>query len=112
MLQVSGEALRHGRLLLFYQCVCHRILRWAGGLALGGILISSPFIGAPWNALVLWGQALFYGAAALGFLASRLGVRAPALYLPYYLFAIHAAGLAGLRAFLLKTDRPYWEPRR
>lgn len=112
MLQVSREAFRRGRFLILYQCICHRILRWTGGLALGGIVISSAFLRQPWNALAIWGQALFYGAAALGFLASRLGFRAPALYLPYYFFAIHAAGLGGLGAFLLRTDRPHWEPRR
>jgi cellulose synthase/poly-beta-1,6-N-acetylglucosamine synthase-like glycosyltransferase len=112
MLHVSREAILRGRPLLVYQCLCHRILRWAGGLALGGIAISSPFLCPPWGALVLWGQGLFYGAAVLGFLASRLGVRATALYLPYYLFAIHAAGLGGVASFLLKNDHPYWEPRR
>ena len=112
MLHLAAEALRSRRFLLAYQCISHRILRWAGGLSLGVLLVSSVFLPDPWRAAALAGQGVFYGAAGLGFLASRLGARASTLYLPYYFLVINLAGLAGLRAFLLRADSPFWEPRQ
>ncbi len=112
MLHLCGLALRRGRLLILYQCVSHRILRWSGGLAMAGILASSPFLPEPWREIALAGQGVFYGAAAAGFLASRLSARVIPLYLPYYFLVLTAAGLGGLWAFLRKSDQPYWDPRR
>jgi cellulose synthase/poly-beta-1,6-N-acetylglucosamine synthase-like glycosyltransferase len=112
ILRVSGEAARRRRLLLLYECLSHRILRWGTGLALAGILLSSPFLPAPWRVPALAGQALLYGTASLGFLASRLGLRITPLYLPYYFLAISASGVSGLLAWLRRIDLPYWEPRQ
>jgi len=112
MLQLAAEALRKGRFFVLYQCVSHRVLRWLGGLALAGILVSSIFLASPWKAVAIAGQAIFYGAAAAGLLASRSGLRMTLLYLPYYFLVITGAGLGGLAAFLRGTDTPYWEPRK
>jgi len=112
ILQVAAEAARRRRLLVFYQCLSHRILRWGTGLSLLGILVSSPFLPGPWRTTALASQAIFYGTAVLGFLASRLGLRLMPLYLPYYFLAISASGLAGLVDCLRHTDVPYWEPRQ
>ncbi len=112
MFGMAREAAARGRLLVLYQCLSHRVLRWMGGVALGGILLSSPFLTYPWNALALGGQALFYAMAAAGLLARDLKSIGTALFLPYYYLAITLAGLGGLKAFLLRSDRPYWEPRQ
>jgi poly-beta-1,6-N-acetyl-D-glucosamine synthase len=112
MLQVAREAVANRRPLVLYQCASHRILRWLGWFALVGILVSSPFLSEPWRSAALVGQAVFYGAAGAGFLASRLGLKAAPLYLPYYFLVLTLAGLLGVGAFLLRRDRPYWEPRQ
>lgn len=112
MLQMAREAARKGRPLVLYQCISHRILRWLGLPALLGVLVSCLGLPGPWRDLALAAQACFYGAAALGFTASRLGIRVPLLYLPYYYLVITLAGTMGLGAFLLGTDRTYWEPRQ
>lgn len=112
MLRMMREALRQGRLLVAYQCLSHRVLRWAGGLALAGLLISGISLPPPWGSFLLFGQGLFYGAALLGFVMSRLGLRVVWLYMPYYFLVITAAGLRGLAMSVLLLDTPYWEPRR
>jgi len=112
ILHVATEAWRRRRVLLLYQCVSHRILRWGTGLALAGILLLGPFLPGSWGHLALGCQVAVYGAAALGYVASRLGVRIIPLYVPYYFVAIAVSGAAGLLACLRRTDRPYWEPRQ
>ncbi len=112
MLSLAGQAFRRGRVLLLYQCLSHRILRWAGGLALGALLLSSPFLPGLWRFAAMAGQGAFYAVAALGFLGSRFRTRSTIFYLPYYFLVINLAGLVGLKAFVLGTDTPYWEPRR
>ena len=106
------EAVRAGRFLVAYQCVSHRILRWGGALALGGILLSSLYLPAPWSGILLAGQCFFYFTALAGYLLSRAGLRFPMAYFPYYFFVIHMAGVAGIWALMSRSDRPYWEPRQ
>jgi cellulose synthase/poly-beta-1,6-N-acetylglucosamine synthase-like glycosyltransferase len=106
------EAMGAGRLLVAYQCICHRILRWGGALALCGILVSSLYLPAPWSHILLAGQGLFYLAALAGYLFRRAGLVFPPVYFPYYFVVIHMAGLVGLWALLRRSDRPYWEPRQ
>jgi len=110
--EVAAEALKRGRLLILYQCVSHRVLRWAGGACLIVLLLGTPFLPHPWAGVAATAQALLYAGAAAGYLASRSGLRLTLLYLPYYFLAISAAGLAGLGSLLLGRDTPYWEPRR
>ncbi len=109
---VALEAVRRARILVLYQCLSHRILRWGTGLALAGLLLASPGLPTPWRTLALGGQAFLYGAAAVGFVTSRMGLRLIPFYLPYYFVAISVSGLAGLVSCLLRTDAPYWEPRQ
>lgn len=112
MLALCGEAAAARRPLVVYQCVSHRILRWFGGLWLALILIGTLGLPAPWRAAAAALQGLLYGAAAAGYLLDRLGRRVTILYFPFYALAITAAGMQGLASFILRTDRPWWEPRQ
>jgi cellulose synthase/poly-beta-1,6-N-acetylglucosamine synthase-like glycosyltransferase len=112
MLRMGREALAAGRILVLYQCVAHRILRWLGGLCLIAMVLSSPFLASPWNAVAPASLALFGGAALAGWLLDRAGRRVTILYLPYYFLVITSAGVRGLGAWLSGTDHPYWEPRK
>jgi len=113
MVALLREAVGAARPLIAYQCICHRMLRWGGALALCGVLVSSLYLPAPWSSVLLAGQALFYLTALAGFLLSRAGgLRFPLAYFPYYFLVIHLAGLVGLWALLRRSDRPYWEPRQ
>ena len=112
MVALLRESISAGRLLIAYQSICHRMLRWGGALALAGIMVSSLYLPAPWFRIFLAGQTLFYLAALAGYLLSRAGVRFPAVYFPYYFLVINVAGFLGLWALLRRSDRPYWEPRQ
>lgn len=106
-----GAAVRRGRWLLVYECLSHRVFRWMGSLALVTILLSS--LGLPGNSRwpVMAAQGVFYGSAAVGWLGSRLRIRTGPCYLAYYFLVINLAGLLGLGALVLGTDKPYWDPR-
>jgi cellulose synthase/poly-beta-1,6-N-acetylglucosamine synthase-like glycosyltransferase len=112
MMLVGREAARRGRLLVLYQCLSHRMLRWLGGVFLAGLLVSSPSLPPPWAALALGAQGLLYGGALMGFLTRRRRRGSVLPYLPYYFLVITLAGLRGLAAHLVRSDRPYWEPRQ
>jgi cellulose synthase/poly-beta-1,6-N-acetylglucosamine synthase-like glycosyltransferase len=112
MLAMGREALAGGYLLVVYQCVSHRILRWLGGVFLATLLVSSPFLPYPWSGVALAVQGAFYAAALAGFALDRWGRRVRLLYLAYYFLVITRAGLSGLGAFLSGSDHPYWEPRQ
>lgn len=112
MLAMGREALAGGNLLVAYQCLSHRVLRWLGGGFLAALLVSSPFLPDPWNRIALGGQGVFYAAALAGFVLDRWGNRVRLLYLPYYFLVITRAGLSGLGAYLSGSDHPYWEPRQ
>jgi cellulose synthase/poly-beta-1,6-N-acetylglucosamine synthase-like glycosyltransferase len=112
MLCLGREAVRARDGLILYQCLSHRVLRWLGGLALGMIALSTPFLPAPARLLAFWTQGLFYGAALLGFMVDRAGLRSRVLYLPYYFMVLTVAGAAGLVSFVARSDKPYWDSRR
>jgi cellulose synthase/poly-beta-1,6-N-acetylglucosamine synthase-like glycosyltransferase len=112
MLQMMREAADAGKPLILYQCLSHRVLRWLGGPALIGLLVSTPFIPHPFREGAVAVQAPIYLLAALGWVLSRSGPRFQPAYVAYYGIAIHAAGLAGLANFILGRDRPFWEPRQ
>jgi cellulose synthase/poly-beta-1,6-N-acetylglucosamine synthase-like glycosyltransferase len=112
MAAMVREARASGRVLVAYQAVSHRILRWFGSLWLLLILSGTPWLPSPWRGLAAGGQALLYGAAALGFLLDRMGLRVTLLYLPYYALALTGAGAAGLYNLVRDTDRSWWEPRQ
>ena len=112
MLRMAREAIGAGRFLVLYQCLSHRVLRWMGGPAVLGLLVSSPFLPEAWLAPIVAGEVVFCGAGALGFFVSRLGYRVLPLYLPFYWLATSLAGLRGLIALVLRRDVPFWEPRQ
>jgi hypothetical protein len=112
MARMSREALLAGKLLIVYQCLSHRVLRWVGGLALIGALVSTPFLSPMLRAVALALQAVVYVGAVSGYLLARAGKRYRPLYAMSYGVAIHAAGFAGLYNFVMRRDKPFWDPRQ
>ena len=112
MLRMIREGIARRRILIIYQIVSHRIVRWLGGASLLAILLSTPFLPVPWRFLVFGLQAIYYGCAMLGFVLSRTGKGGGPFYLAYYYLVISLSGMRGLIAFIRRSDRPHWEPRQ
>ena len=112
MLRMIREAAVKRRVLITYQIVSHRIVRWLGGVSLMAALFSSPFLPVPWRVLAFGIQAIYYGCAMLGFVLSRTGRGGGPFYLAYYHLVISLAGMRGLVAFVRGSDQPHWEPRQ
>jgi len=105
-------ALRSFRPLVLYECFSHRLLRWLGGPALVGALCSTPWLPPGPRVAAAAAQGLFYAAAAVGWLGSRLRVPTGPCYRIYYFLVINLAGMQGLWTFLTRSGSPVWEPRR
>jgi cellulose synthase/poly-beta-1,6-N-acetylglucosamine synthase-like glycosyltransferase len=104
--------LRSCRPLVLYECFSHRLLRWLGGPALAAALCSTPWLPPGLRAAAAAAQGLFYGAALVGWLGSRLRVPTGPCYRIYYFLVINLAGMLGLWTFLTRSGSPVWEPRR
>ncbi len=111
MLWAIGAAARRGRLLLVYECLSHRVFRWMGGLSICALLLSSFYLPPPLRSFALATQGVFYAAACVGLVGSYFRLKTGPCYLAYYYLAISLAGILGLAAFALRTDKPYWDPR-
>ena len=104
---------RHG----FYaiQLLSHKILRWAVGVPLVALLVSSALLvrRGPFYVLALVAQCLFYALAAVGTMrrSSPKGSH-PLLSIPAYFVMVNLAALRA--AWNLITDRRIdrWDPAR
>jgi len=98
---------RHWRQLLpprsafAWAFLSHKLLRWLIPLLLVAVLLASlTLVATPLGALLLVGQVLFYGVAALGWHAQRRRNLSTWQYLPLYFSLMNVAALLGLRRFL------------
>jgi hypothetical protein len=98
---------------LAWKVISHKLLRPLVPVAmLLAALSSLPLaIGSYLMRLIVAIQAVFYGAAALGWLQERRGRRSKLLYLPYYFCRVNIAQLQGLararnRAAAVTYSRP------
>lgn len=81
-------------------------------LLLGGAQPRLLALSGGWGALVLAGQAAFYGLAALGWRAERRGQRpARLISIPYFFVSTNFAALIGLWRWLRGTQRVTWQKR-
>ena len=100
-----------GRNPIWFQFVSHKLLRLVCPFALLGLLASSLWLvwstnaagieGVFWDTLVL-GQLLFYGLAACGARAGRLGL------LSRTFVVLNAAAVVALWRFLNKSQAVAW----
>lgn len=106
---------RHG--VLSFQYISHRVLRWTlSPLALllliplnAALALKGGVLPASWYAVLLGGQALFYGAALAGWRLERRAIRLKALFVPYYFTMMHLAVFLGLARFLKGKQSVNWE---
>jgi len=118
---LRGVALRRGLLNPFeyglYALVLlsHKVLRRLIPATLPALLLASVFL-AP-QALhyraALWGQAMFYTLAGVGYLTRGVAAgRSKLLYAPFYFCLANAAALVALVKFASGRKISRWEPER
>lgn len=96
------------------QLISHKLLRYAVPVFLAGALVSSAAL-APGDAffkLAFLAQAVFYAAAAVGYLLERAGVRIGPLAIPHYFVLANLASVLGFYKFLRGERYATWEPIR
>lgn len=105
------EAIRGGKILLIFQLLSHKILRWHIGFFLIGLFISNLFLvdGNNFYNITLIFQILFYGMAITGFIMERKGIKLKTfLKIPYYFCLINLASLIGIFKSIFNKSEITW----
>jgi len=104
------EALLGGRLLLAWQLVSHKIIRWLVPVFMALALLSNAFLtGLAFRTLFVL-QISFYLMALSGLVADRRKVRLAALLrVPYYFCVINLASLVGLWRYVCHIPLKAWQ---
>jgi cellulose synthase/poly-beta-1,6-N-acetylglucosamine synthase-like glycosyltransferase len=94
-----------------FQILSHKLLRWLVPVFLGGVLAGSILMsGTAAGRWLLGAQAVFYLAAAAGWILETGGRKVPrVLFVPYYFCVVNAASLKGMADFLGGRRRVIWE---
>lgn len=95
-----------------FQLIARKLLRWLGPVFMILILISNWAL-YYWSNLYKFSlvlQGIFYGAAILGFVFNRLGIKFCLTNQPYYFCLINFAALIGLIRFIGGYDSAVWTP--
>jgi poly-beta-1,6-N-acetyl-D-glucosamine synthase len=100
--------------LLSFQYLSHRILRWTlAPVALILVLLSNLFLvvsaAGNWYYFTLLLQAIFYGAACIGWLGARNNTKWPLVFVPYYFVFMNWAVFLGYSRFLQGRQSGLWE---
>lgn len=96
------------------QLLSHKLLRYAVPLLLVVALISNAVLAfpSPFFAILLALQLVAYGAAILGFVLERSGIKAGPLAFPMYFILANFASAAAFFQFLRGERYAAWEPIR
>ena len=87
----------------------HKALRWIIPFLLIGMLVTSASLWqSPFYRALFFGQLVFYGWGALGYLLRARVQRVRYMLLGYYLVAMHLAFLVGFVHFLLRHNEAGW----
>lgn len=104
------------RPVIWFQYVSHRVLRWVLTPALLPLIALLNLVLA-WERggvylTLLQLQALFYGAAFLGWKLQARGMQPGVLYVPFYFVFLNAAALVGAYRFWTGRQSVTWEKAR
>jgi len=103
---------QHG--MYAFQMLSHKVLRYAVPVFLLAVLISNWRLADDSEVYryVLLGQGAFYAAAAVGWLAERVGIKLGPLALPYYFALVNVASIVAFLRFIGGGTQLVWEPVR
>ena len=96
------------------ELLSHKVMRYLVPVFLLLVLLSSALVapGSRFFAALVAGQALFYLAAAAGWLLERAGVRVRLLALPHYFVLANLAAVIAFYKFVRGERYARWEPIR
>ncbi len=98
------------RLLVIFEMVSHKLLRWLAGIPLTAALVSNVFLlQDKWYFALFVLQVAFYLCAVLGILLEKAGVKMKVLFIPYYFCLVNAAALTGVVKMLFGAKAPTWQ---
>ncbi len=98
------------RLLVIFEMVSHKLLRWLAGIPLAAALVSNVFLlQDKWYFALFVLQVAFYLCAVLGILLEKAGVKMKVLFIPYYFCLVNAAALTGVVKMLFGAKAPTWQ---
>src|SRR5262249_24238778 len=106
---VLPEVLRGGRVLLLWELLSRKFLRYCTPFFLVGLAVSNLFL---WTGIYRWtlaAQALFYGSALLSGGLRRIGVHLRGLSLPHYFVLGNVAAALGWWKVLTGRELTKWE---
>ena len=101
---------KHGWVALSF--FSHKLLRTLAPLFMVALMIATPGLSQPGQAIMWALQGLLYGGALLGYVIQRSGRRVPLLTFPFYFCLGNLAMLAGIIKYLTSGGRPTWERSR
>jgi len=100
------------RLVLFWHKMArYYLLPVQGAVLFANLVLVNTSPSPLWVALFLV-QSIFYGAAIVGWLAERLNIKMPLVYLPYQFTRQHAIALIAVVAFCRGQRVSKWIPPR
>jgi hypothetical protein len=106
---VLPDVIKSGRLLLLWELLSRKFLRYCTPLFLVLLATSSAILGTGVYRWALIGQAAFYSLALLSFGLRRVGLRLPGLSMPHYFVLGNAAAALGWWKVLAGRELTKWE---
>ncbi len=98
------------RVLVIFELVSHKLLRWLAGFFLLLMLLMNLFLLDDGFYLVLFVlQGAFYASAVLGLLLDKTGLKVRFLFVPYYFCLVNTAALTGITKMLFGQKMPTWQ---
>ncbi len=98
---------------LSFQIFSHKIIRWfVGMLVIMNGIACIPFASNWLFRLYLLLYALFFVAAAMGWMVEKTGIKFKPLTVPYYFCLVNFAATMGIIDFLRKKQAISWTPVR
>jgi len=103
---------QHG--IYAFQMLSHKVLRYAVPFFLLTVLVSNWLLAdaSDLYRYIFIGQAAFYAAAVIGWLAERIGIKVGPLGMPYYFVLVNVASIVAFMRFLAGGTQVVWEPLR
>lgn len=96
--------------IVAYSLASHKVIRWFfPWLMIGTLAANIALLDLPFFRSSMLAQASFYGAAVVGWLADRVGLRLPLIPAIYHFTAMNAALLLGLFVYLRGIPLAAWQ---